>query len=552
MSQKRALHPFFFGVFPVLYLVRVNLWSITFGEMLPSLFITLGILAVLYVIGRRTWGDGRRAAVCLSVWTLLFFSYGHVWAEVNGRELSGFVVGRDAVLLPIWIVLAVLGVLAGLRVKALGSVTGLFNVVSVFLVLTTAAPVAIHFAAFRPAEAMPAEVSAGLAPRRAAETTSRPDIYYLVFDRYAGPQTLRDQFNFSNDRFLRFLEREGFAVPCSSFANYENTTKSLAASLNLDYVDWISDRVGRTSRSLVPFYSAIRNSAVKRFLRASGYRVVHIGSWWDPTNSDPEADMDFRLDAPSGFTRALYTSSALWPAARRGVVGSVQIGREELHRSVALRQLELLRQAPSFRGPKFVFAHVLMPHPPYVFEADGSLQTHEGRKELVRAGGSPYVEQLKYLNARLERVIRGLLTANTKRPPVVIIQGDEGPLLTDIGYRRDIDAQHATSTQLRIKYHIMTAFHLPGVRAKSIPDSVSPVNVFRMVFNTYFGSSLDMLPDRAYISNPTRPYQMNNVTSRVRRSLERVSSEVESTGRGSCTLSRHVTSERPAEKSDVL
>ena len=551
MSQKRALHPFLFAAFPILYLARVNLWSITLDEVLPSFLITMGIVTLLFVIGRRTWGDGRRAAVCLSVWTLLFFSYGHVWAELNGREVFGLVVGGDAVLLPLWGLIAVLGVLSALRVKALGSVTNLFNVVGLFLVLTTAAPVAVHIAALRPAEASSADVSSALEPMHVAGTDARPDIYYLVFDRYAGPQTLRDHFNFSNGRFLRFLEDEGFDVPCASFANYENTTKSLAASLNLDYVDWISDRVGRESRSFVPFYSAIRNNAVKRFLRASGYRIVHIGSWWDPTNSDPEADVNYRLDAPSGFTRALYTSSVLWPAARDGLIGSVQIGREELHRSVALRQLELLRKAPSIRGPKFVFAHVLMPHPPYVFAADGSLQTHEGRKKLVHAGGSPYVEQLKYLNARLERVIRGLLTPSKGRSPVVIIQADEGPLLTDIGYKKDIDARHPTPAQLRIKYHIMTAFHLPGVSARSVPDAVSPVNVFRMIFNAYFGTSLDMLPNRAYIASASRPHHMTNVTDQVRRTLSHASFADRSTGRRSCSLSQ-LSPEQSAEKTHVL
>ncbi|HYZ91497.1 MAG TPA: hypothetical protein VFA34_03775 [Actinomycetota bacterium] len=535
MSQKRAFHPFLFAAFPILYLARVNLWSITIDEVLPSFDVALGVVVVMYAAGRKTWGDGRRAAICLSIWTLLFFSYGHVWADASGKKIAGFEIGRDAILLPLWTAIAVAGVVFALRVKSLGTATQILNAIAIVLVLTTAVPVALHLVASRPAQALPAGVSLDLEP--AAANTSRPDIYYLVFDRYAGPQTLRSHFNYSNSRFVEFLQRRGFALPCSSYANYENTTKSLAASLNLDYVDWISDRVGRESSSLVPFYSAIRHNAVKRYLKSSGYKIVHIGSWFDPTNSDPEADQNFRLDAPSGFTRALYTSSALWPAARNGLIGSVHIGREELHRSVALRQLELLRSAPSLRGPKFVFAHVLMPHPPYVFTADGSLQTHEKRIDLRHAGGSPYLEQLKFLNARLERIINGIVTSNRKRPPVVIIQADEGPMLTDIGFRHDVGPDYAPGKALAIKYHIMNALHLPGVPPQRIPDSISPVNIFRLVFNTYFKTSLEMLPNRAYVSSATKPHQTLNITERLRGALNG----------GSCSLSQQAAPVRPAE-----
>jgi hypothetical protein len=538
VSRKGAVHPFLFAAFPILYLARVNLWSITIQEIIPSISLTLGVVAMLYAIGRRTWHDGRRTALGLSVWILLFFSYGHVWTDAYGKTVGGVDIGRDVVLLPIWGALAVAGLIVAVKIKALGSATQLFNAISIVLVLTTAAPVVLHLGLSRPAEALPAELD--LKPARA--NNSRPDIYYLVFDRYAGPQTLRERFGYSNDRFINALKRRGFVVPCSSYANYENTTKSLAASLNMDYVDWIADRVGREESSLIPFYSAIRHSVVKRYLDASGYQIVHIGSWFDPTNSDPHADRNFRLDAPSGFTRALYTSSALWPAARNGLIGDVRFGREELHRSVALRQLELLRRVPSIPGPKFVFAHVLLPHPPYVFQADGSLQTHEGRVDLAHSGGSPYLEQLKFLNARLDAIVRNIVASNPKRPPVVVIQADEGPVLIDIGLRRNVDPANATSKALGMKYHIMTAFHLPGVRASAVPDSVTPVNVFRMVFNQYFGTSLEMLPDRAYISTQDRPYRMLNVTERVRGALKG----------GSCKLTQQAASDRPADKTHAL
>jgi len=39
--------------------------------------------------------------------------------------------------------------------------------------------------------------------------------------------------------------------------------------------------------------------------------------------------------------------------------------------------LDTLPTIPSIAGPELVFAHVLVPHMPYIFQPDGSLQTDE-------------------------------------------------------------------------------------------------------------------------------------------------------------------------------
>lgn len=514
----RLLHPFLFAAFPIFYLARVNLWSITFAEVLPPLLVAVGVVLVIYRISRRVWSDTRRPGFALSVCILLFFSYGHVWTLVDKKELQGALIAGDAVLGPLWGALAILGVVVAVRTKAIGVATRVMNAIAIALVLIIATPVVVQLSTVRSAAALP--VNGGTertGEARSVDASERPDIYYIVFDRYAGPRTLRDQIGYENDGFLGFLERNGFAVSCSSFANYENTSKSLAASLNLRYVDWISDRAGHDSRSLTPFFSAIRNNAVVRFLKAREYRYIHIGSWFDATNTNPQADVNFRLDAPSGFTRALYTSSALWPAARRGLIN---IGKGGLHRSSALRQLELLRKVPSLPGPKFVFAHILLPHPPYVFNADGSRMTHERRVEFVRSGRSAYVEQTKYLNARLRTIIWGLLAEDRKRPQVVIMQADEGPHLPDVRMPSWKEPSDASDEQLLVKYHIMSAIHLPGADKGLVSDEITPVNVFRLVFDEYFGTSFGTLPNRAYVSPWDRPHQLTNITKRLRESMD--------------------------------
>jgi hypothetical protein len=54
----------------------------------------------------------------------------------------------------------------------------------------------------------------------------------------------------------------------------------------------------------------------------------------------------------------------------------------------------------------------------------------------------------------------------------------------------------------------LNAYYLPGYKNKLYP-SISPVNTFRLIFDSYFGGKYDMLPDVAYYSGVPKLYQFN-------------------------------------------
>jgi hypothetical protein len=54
---------------------------------------------------------------------------------------------------------------------------------------------------------------------------------------------------------------------------------------------------------------------------------------------------------------------------------------------------------------------------------------------------------------------------------------------------------------------------LPGVAPVAFHDAITPVNTYRLLFNRYFGTDLEMLPDRSLVSVGDRhPYQFIDVT----------------------------------------
>lgn len=44
----------------------------------------------------------------------------------------------------------------------------------------------------------------------------------------------------------------------------------------------------------------------------------------------------------------------------------------DVHQRYVLNILEKIKLIPDIEVPKFVFAHILIPHPPFIFDADGS------------------------------------------------------------------------------------------------------------------------------------------------------------------------------------
>lgn len=63
---------------------------------------------------------------------------------------------------------------------------------------------------------------------------------------------------------------------------------------------------------------------------------------------------------------------------------------------------------------------------------------------------------------------------------------------------------------------ILNAFYLPGVNTDVLYPNISPVNTFRLVFNLYFNTDLQLLADESFVyRRHWHPYDLMNITSRL-------------------------------------
>jgi hypothetical protein len=389
------------------------------------------------------------------------------------------------------------GTLWVVRTKSdLGGLTAALNVLAGALVLLNLVPIVAH-AFERKAPAPPPAAQLELPDASTIPESSKRDIYYIIFDRYANERTLRTFFHYDNSEILGYLEGKGFYVAHDSAANHQKTAHSVASSLNMSYLNYLSDSYPETYEEFHPIYQLLRNFQASKLLKSIGYRYYHIGSWWNPTQEDPSADVNYVYGALSEFSQLLLKTTLWGPVSEEFGFGE-SLGFRPTEARRVQYQFQKLATVKNDPHPTFTFMHMLLPHPPTVFDEDGNLVMPD--QEKLHGDKENYVNQLIYTNERMKEMIDDLLAGPDDEDPIIIIQSDEGPhpprLQKD---ENNFNWFTATRSELREKLLVLNAYYLPGVSHKELYQTISPVNSFRLLFDLYFGADLPLLPDRTYV-----------------------------------------------------
>jgi hypothetical protein len=164
-----------------------------------------------------------------------------------------------------------------------------------------------------------------------------------------------------------------------------------------------------------------------------------------------------------------------------------------IHHDRIIKNLDILDNLPTrVKSPKFVFAHLVVPHTPFVFTPDGKYVSNSQSNSPTNLDG--YRNSVAFINRALLQLVDRLI-AGSKTPPVIIIQGDHG-------------GPYWNRPDQRIKN--LNAYYLPGAEAALYP-TITPVNSFRIVFNAYFGQDFPLLKDQSWYSPHANEYEFQLV-----------------------------------------
>jgi hypothetical protein len=484
------------AAFPVLFLFAENVeQQVTLEPLWAPLAICLGgagAVLLLCAAVRREW---LRAGLMATAVLALFFSFGHAWNLV------------EEVFEERWI-LALVWLTAGIGLVRLAwgggrwarPATSILNLALAALVVYNIFRIGDFLVGAR---LFPE--STGEIPTVAVGAAGRPDVFFIILDRYAGEDTLDEIYAFDNRPFFGELEDRGFLVARDAWANYFKTALSVVSTLSLEHLDPTEYNYA-TPHSFGPIHAALQNRlAVPATLKTLGYEYVHIGNWWEPSSVNVDADVILGYSQFSEFSTVLAATTMLIvfaPPDASPDEDPETIEYPELARRHVLYGFDAIEQNAHRPGPTYLFAHLTIPHSPYVFNPDGSMPTEAQKAE--RNDEEEYVAQLEYANARVLEVIDEILDVAPGEPePIIILAADEGPWPPGFwADQEDFQWLEASDEDIGWKYRILQAFHMPGIdlRAEGFTSRTSPVNTFRILFNAYFGADLDLLPDTVYLS----------------------------------------------------
>lgn len=533
MKRDWPLHPILFAAYPVVSLLAANLGQVSESMAVRALIACVATAVVLTAIVRVLVGDWGKAGLIASGMVIVFFTYGHVYGLVKSWSVANVVLGRHRFLM----VLA-LALLAAWCVWVLRRRTGeqglnvIFNAAGLVVVAIPAVAILAYHLGPRSYEAGPG--SAALAspePGLNGQAAAQPDIFYLILDGYARQDVLNDLYACDNSAFLTALDDLGFYVAGESRSNYLMSVLSMASSLNMEYLDGVAEGMGASSDDLRPLADMLAHSRLREFLRARGYRMVAFDSGW-PLTQVEDADVYLSPDAlsrsstvlfgpPNEFELLLLRSTLLRSLLDRyqSEVRTVDSPLEapfSRQRERLLFSLDELDSIPGWDGDYFVFAHLVIPHPPFVFGPNGEPILHD--REYSFSDGSAfegtrqeyiqgYCGQVAFISTQIQSLARRLIETSDP-PPVIILQADHGP-------RLNLDWHDAGRTDMREAFSILNAYYFMGQDAPALYPSITPVNTFRVLLNQLFGGSYGLLPDESYYTDSFRPYAFQNETERA-------------------------------------
>tara|TARA_Y100001958_G_scaffold15464_1_gene9476 strand:+ start:5699 stop:7909 length:2211 start_codon:yes stop_codon:yes gene_type:complete len=328
------------------------------------------------------------------------------------------------------------------------------------------------------------------------ENQNYPDIYYIVLDAYANPKILKDYFSFNNTSFENFLLDNNFYLIKNSKANYTATFLSLSSVLNMQNISFLKGSLKSSLDRSIP-YQMIRNNKVLRYLKEKGYKSYHFDSKWGPTIYNEYYDINYSdqgiLDE---FSSNFLLTTPISPVIRRYL--------KTTYRNNILNTFEKLSSFEKSIFPKFVFAHLMPPHPPYLFDKNGKeiSKSVKINNDWSESDKEFYIGQLEFVNKKITNVVNNILSNSNNS--VIIIQSDHGPAFL-------ANWDNPSDDFLKERLLNFNAIKIPQKYKSKFIEPESIVNTFPSIFNVIFNDSIDNIKDQFYFSNYLEPYNFEEI-----------------------------------------
>ncbi|OGS22098.1 MAG: hypothetical protein A3J83_03750 [Elusimicrobia bacterium RIFOXYA2_FULL_40_6] len=478
MKNLPVLHPYLFAILPALIIFADNSTEIPAGQIIIPFIVIISLTWLTWKALDCLIKEKKASALVAMLFMVAVFTFGTMYDFIrslvvwnNGKYYE---MGFTAIIFSLFVFYCYMVIKFKRSVK-IQTINTALTCLGAFLILFNIAQTGIY------QWNKPKEIQNSGFKNPPPASPVLPDIYYIILDQYAGVNEMKDVFNYDSGGFAARLEKKGFYVARDSKIKLCITDLSLATSLNMKLPDLTNinpnlenvDNVVASKFGLFNvrdkfIYKLIRDNEVIKLLKSKGYKYINFGSWFYPTSHNKRADLNFNCYGffiKQEFTHTLVKNS----------IARILFINKDYFRKGVLYEFDELAKMPEIPGPKFVFAHVICPHLPFVFGPNG--EKVDSKKAYV-PDIKQYTNQHIYVTKLTEKLVNEIIS-KSKTPPVIVIQSDHGSRFHP-GYVQDI----------------FNAIYLPGGGKKYLYSTIAPQNTFRIIFNRYFGTKYPLLSDK--------------------------------------------------------
>lgn len=484
--RQIIVYPFLFAIYPLLNLYVTNIHLLEVWAVVKPLLLILGVTLVFYLMVNRLLRASTSVGILTAATAVAVLYYGAFYDVVGTAGVVGATVQRHEYLLPVWIVLFVLvGTLVVRKRIESAQANEYLNFLSIAIIGAALVPGILSVvrgtttrdSSLEPTvnSPVPDNPTRGRSLNARIELDALPDVYYIILDGYGRQDVLLDHYDFDNSAFIDYLTSKGFYVASESLSNYARTYLSLPSSLNLSYLDFSGVEGLRLGKAIGVMLSFIENNYVIREFNSRGYTTIHFASGWEATDNSDLADINLRFSTMNQLNSFFLNTTILRPVAP----DYSAIGK----RAIVLGIFDKLKEIPEIKDPTYTFAHVSVPHAPFIFDREGNLPDGE----FIRNTWMPkesYSDQVFFVNRLVEEAVDSIL-AQSGVPPIIIIQADHGPMPNNW-------------MRARTRLPILNAYYLPAGGEEYLYSTITPVNSFRLIFDLYFGADFGLIEDKSF------------------------------------------------------
>jgi hypothetical protein len=320
-----------------------------------------------------------------------------------------------------------------------------------------------------------------------------PNVYYLLFDMHTGSESLEKYWNYEDTVLINHLTSKGFCVLKNARSNYNYTLYSLASTFNMQHLNELPKYKSNITTRINSLGSVIRDNSVAELFQSIGYDIINLSP--------------FDIGLQQRFYTRYYTFSLgkyLWDKTLPGKICTELLwNAKELNEKISnlfsfqdrdnavcsmkvfSKLNELNKTLAVNKKPSFIYAHFLLPHYPYHYNRKGEWRSIENDRIDDK---DSYLDQLIYTDELIKKITDSILI-NSVIPPVIIIQGDHG-----FNMLKGAD-------KIKEANSILNAYYFPGGCKKEVYETITPVNTFRVLFNSAFHFQFKLQEDKSFYVN---------------------------------------------------